>query len=260
MRVMDLISSAPEDPVPRSGADRSATMVARVLSVSKDGTRVTVALFGSDPITLPATASVWTGISTCHVLMDPWTGRPAHVIGPATKPADELSPPLTPPPNRPVLRSRTGRVALPEVLRTYWAGKGWQVWNTARYGGATDLYQGEATTGGALRGLAEYGQQIVALGATRVVRAVLTVTGNGAVPGRWTLTLQCADPAETGPAASGPTVSGTVEGTRTTELDITALGPGLLSGRGIATVGAAYGAVSGRGQSMSISLDYEVSA
>lgn len=260
MRVMDLISSAPLDPAPRSGADRSATMVASVLSVSKDGTQVTVSLFGSDPITLPATASVWTGISTCHVLMDPWTGRPAHVIGPATKPADEISPPLTPPVNEPVTRTRTGTVVIPEALRTHWAGRGWEVWNVARYGGPTDLYQGEATMGGALRGLAEYGEQIVALGAARIVRAVLTITGNGATPGQWDITVQCADPAETGPDASGPTVSGTVEGTRTTELDITALGPGLLSGKGIATVGTDYGAVSGKGESMSLSVDYEVSA
>ena len=94
--ILDLLSSAPADEGPRPGSDRAMIAVARVLDVANGGTTVTVSLLGSAGITLPATASTWTGVETAYVLLDPDTGRPIHVLGPAPAPKTgpmSLSPP-----------------------------------------------------------------------------------------------------------------------------------------------------------------------
>lgn len=94
--VLDLLAAAPADEGPRTGSDRTMVAVARVLDVTAGGTTVTVSLLGSAGITLPATASTWTGVATAHVLLDPDTGRPIHVLGPA--PAPKTSPATFKPP------------------------------------------------------------------------------------------------------------------------------------------------------------------
>ena len=93
--ILDLLSTAPADESPRTGSDRTMVAVARVLDVADGGTTVTVSLLGSAGISLPATASTWTGVATAHVLLDPDTGRPIHVLGPAPAPP---GPAPTPPP------------------------------------------------------------------------------------------------------------------------------------------------------------------
>ena len=103
--ILDLLSSAPADEGPRPGSDRAMIAVARVLDVANGGTTVTVSLLGSAGITLPATASTWTGVETAYVLLDPDTGRPIHVLGPApapkTGPMSFPRPPPTPSPAPP---------------------------------------------------------------------------------------------------------------------------------------------------------------
>ena len=94
--ILDLLSTAPADESPRTGSDRTMVAVARVLDVADGGTTVTVSLLGSAGISLPATASTWTGVATAHVLLDPDTGRPIHVLGPA--PAPKTAPPTKKPP------------------------------------------------------------------------------------------------------------------------------------------------------------------
>ncbi|MDO4243810.1 MAG: hypothetical protein Q4C85_08665 [Actinomyces sp.] len=257
-RVLDLLDTAPRDEPPRSGADRAQVMIAEVTAVSTDGTQVSVSILGADPVQLPATASVWTGVTTAHVLMDPGTGRPVHVLGPATKPLESAS---TAPPTQgedPVTVVRTATVT-PEWSGTWTAGQGWDRLNIGRYGGRTDLYQG-ALAGIPRTGLATYGQRITALAASKITRATLTLTGNGSNRGSWTAIIQCADKTTAGPAPSGTTAGVTITGTATAQVDITALAGGLMAGRGLALVGASYGAVHGTGASMSLALTYEALA
>ena len=99
--ILDLLSTAPADESPRTGSDRTMVAVARVLDVADGGTTVTVSLLGSAGISLPATASTWTGVATAHVLLDPDTGRPIHVLGPAPAPKTGPPPIQTPPPPPP---------------------------------------------------------------------------------------------------------------------------------------------------------------
>ncbi|WP_103061593.1 hypothetical protein [Actinomyces qiguomingii] len=260
MQILDALDAAPADQVPRSGSDRSQVMVATVVGVAEDGRTVTVALLDSGAVTLPATASVWTGVTTAHVLMDTETGRPVHVLGPASPPKTETP---TPPSaeaiaasRQPVTVTRTVTVT-PDWSGTHRAGQGWDQWNTSRYGGRTDLYQGAIGASGTLRGMATYGPAITSLHATAITSATLTLTGNGSNRGTWTATVQAADRTSTGPSPSGSTASVSITGTGTSRLNITALAPRLLAGKGLAMVGSDYGAVGGRGQSMSITLTYQ---
>ena len=252
--ILDLLSTAPADDGPRTGSDRTMVAVARVLDVANGGTTVTVSLLGSAGITLPAPASTWTGVATAHVLLDPDTGRPVHVLGPA--PAPKTAPASFKPPEA---STRTITcTAHPTWTGTYaTTPTGWGRFNAAIVGHPRDLHQGDAGTG-ILTGLATYGQQIPAIGAIKITRAALTATGNAAKPNTWTATLQCATYSDTGPQPTGPQVTGTITGNQTSTIDVTALADGLLAGQGIALVGAVYGGLRGVGSSMVLSLECEV--
>ena len=250
--VLDLLDAAPAGLSQRPGSDRAAVMTGTVTAVSTDGTLVTVRILGSEPIQLPATASVWTGISTASILMDPATGRPVHVLGPAPKPLRTLIDMET----EDLTLPATGTTTItPEWSGTWSSREGWDRWNTNRFGGRSDLYQGQAS-GRTLRGLATYGQRVTALGADTITSASLTVTSNGAVQAAGTVSVQCADWSEGGPVTSGPVVSGTCRPGAPATLDITPLGPGLIAGRGMALVGADYLGALGTGASMAIGLTW----
>ena len=252
-RVLDLLDAAPADSPPRSGADRSQVVIGVVTAVSGGGTVVSVSVLGSQPVALPATASVWSGVRTAHVLMDAVTGRPVHVLGPATAPVLPVT--------QPVAEVTTGATVVrtvtltPEWSGTWRAGQGWDQWNVGRYGGRTDLYQG-VMGAASLMGMATYGARVTSLGATGVTSATVTVTGNGSNSAGWTAVIQTADRTDSGPTPSGATASVGVRGTGTSSVDVTALGPELLRGRGLALVGTDYGALLGTGQSMSLTLTY----
>ena len=89
-RVMDLLSTAPDDLPPRYGSDRSATAIGRVIRLDDGGRTVVVSLFGGPPVQVPATAVNWAGVETAHILIDQDTGRPIHALGPAPKPETPL--------------------------------------------------------------------------------------------------------------------------------------------------------------------------
>ncbi len=255
MEILDLVDASPTDDAPRSGADRGAVMVGAVTDVSQDGTRVSVSVLGSDPVSLPATASVWSGVSTAHVLMDAATGRPVHVLGPATAPVEPVRAQDPAQAGQALTLTRTA-VVVPQWSGTWRQGQGWDQWNTGRYGGRTDLYQG--SWGSSFQGLATYGATVTSLGATALTSAALTLTGNGSNRASWTAVVQAADWSAGGPTPSGPTVTVTVAGAATSTVDVTALAAELLRGRGLALVGGDYGAVGGTGASMSLALTYEV--
>ena len=250
--ILDLLNSTPADEGPRPGSDHAMVAVARVLDVDGGGTTVTVSLLDSAGITLPATVSTWTGVETAYVLLDPSTGRPIHVLGPA--PAPKIAPVSFKPPKA-TTRTVT-RTAYPIWTGTH-APAGWRHFGAAIVGHPRDLNQGDAGTG-TLTGLATYGQQIPAIGATSITRATLTATGNGANPNTWNAVFQCATYTDDGPQATGPQATGTITNNQTSSIDITALADGLLAGHGIALVGAVYGGLRGQGDSMVLSLQCEV--
>lgn len=88
---------------------------------------------------------------------------------------------------------------------TYRAGSGWDRWNVGRWGGARDVYQGNAYGSGDLTGWLGYGSKILDLGADSIDSIVLKVRRNGWIGyGSATLTVQgTASGTQPGGAPSG---------------------------------------------------------
>lgn len=244
-RILDLVSTAPDDLPPRYGSDRSTVAVARVVDLVEGGRQVIVSLYGAPGVQVPATAVDWKGVATAHVLIDPDTGRPVHALGPAPAPEGPL-PQIPQAPTPEPVRRRTALT--PEWAGTH-QGTGW-----ARFNGG-GLWQGPSPQGTRLRGLAMYGQQAPALGPITVRRAVLAMRPASYSP-PWAALLQAATHTSQGPAPTGPTITASM-GSPLVEADITALAPALLAGTGIALVGTSYGGVGVGGDSMAVLLDYE---
>ena len=259
-RILDLLDLDSGDLPPRSGSDRTMIRTATVVRTSQGGRAVTITLLGSGEMTLPATASVWTNVFTAYVLCDPDTGRPVHVLGPAST---EPPPPagddtVSPRPDDPTPRTFQQTIA-PDWTGTYRAGHGWDTWRTHYDGGHTDLYQGSHGGSGLLHGMATYGRRVTALvGDGRVTAAYLTITGAEARTTPWQARLQAGEWHPFGPALSGPTTDpSTVRIGETTTIDITPLAPALVTGTGLVLVGADYGSLHGVGDSMCIHLTWE---
>ena len=246
-RVMDLISTAPDDLPPRYGSDRSPTAIARVVRLVEGGRALVVSLYGGPPLQVSATAVDWTGVETAHVLLAPDTGRPVHALGPAPKPERQL-PEWTPtPPAAPAPRET---VLTPEWVGT-WDGTSW----TRR--GEGGAWQGRTPAGQTLRGLAVFGRQAEALGPITITAATLTLRPHPtAAP--WSAQIAPATYTEAGPALAGATVSAPVPlAAARVEVDVARLAPQLTSpGMGLALVGQAYGGVRAGGDSLSIRLTY----
>lgn len=141
----------------------------------------------------------------------------------------------------------------------------WDRWNTDRFGGATDVYQGDAFGSGTLIGWVGYGDRIANLGALEIVSATLKVKRNG-----WTnlntpvaLTVQ-GSPSGTQPAGS-PSSSGDTATTNAVGLEqwasvaLTAsMREGLRTGsiKGLVAVGSGDSGWYGTGGSMVLDLTY----
>ena len=231
IRVMDLISSTPDDLPPRYGSDRSTTAVARIVDLVEGGRQLIVSLYGGAGVQIPATAVNWEDVQTAHVLLDPDTGRPVHALGPAPSPEGPL--PAVPKMPEPM------PVARHAVLTPQWMGT-WTTGGWSRYGDG-GAWQGINPAGQRLRGLVTYGRQLEALGTITVTRALLTVR-----PAAYS---------ESGPQPTGATQTITVATARE-QVDITDLAKTLTAGAGLALVGAAYGGITKGGASGSLHLDY----
>ena len=186
MDVLDAIArQAGHAPAPRAGMDPSPSVVAVLVSPPDASYIARVSILGSEPISLPTVAGAYTGVTTVHVLMDQQTGRPVMVLGPAGASATETLPPpaAPPPPSAPVTRTVTGRAIMPTVTGTWRAARSaWDRWNRAG-----DVYQSGSGASGPLSGLACYGEQVTALGASTITRAVLTLVSSGnALSASWT--------------------------------------------------------------------------
>ena len=246
-RVMDLISTTPDDLPPRYGSDRSPTAIARVVRLVEGGRALVVSLYGGPPLQVSATAVDWTGVETAHVLLDPDSARPVHALGPAPKPERQL-PEWTPTPQAAPAPRET--VLTPEWVGT-WDGTSW----TRR--GEGGAWQGKTPAGQTLRGLAVFGRQAEALGPITITAATLTLRPHPtAAP--WSAQIAPATYTEAGPALAGATVSAPVPlAASRVEVDVARLAPQLTSpGMGLALVGQAYGGVRAGGDSLSIRLTY----
>lgn len=247
-RVMDLLSTTPDDLPPRYGSDRSPTAIARVVRLVEGGRALVVSLYGGPPLQVSATAVDWTGVETAHVLLDPDTGRPVHALGPAPTPERQL-PEWTPTP--PAAPAQREAVLTPEWVGT-WDGTSW----TRR--GKGGAWQGKTPSGQTLRGLAIFGRQAEALGPiTKIAAATLTLRPHpSAAP--WSAQIAPATYTEAGPALAGATVSAPIPlSAGRVDVDIARLAGQLTApGVGLALVGQAYGGIRAGGDSMSVRLTY----
>ncbi|MDQ1111157.1 hypothetical protein QE418_000605 [Microbacterium testaceum] len=213
-----------------------------------NGTVVTVTVDGKSS-TIPSVAGTYTVGQTAWILLDDW-GVPVIALGPATVPAP---PPVEAPPSAGGSTVTATASIGPQSSGTYRASAGrWDQWNTDRYGGASDIYQGSAYGSGQLRGFAGYGDQIANLGAVSIDEAILTARktadGNSAV-----LTVQgtAAGSRPQGEPSAGPfeaAASGSIGSGGTGQIALPAgLREALRTGaaRGLVAVGSQYGGFGG---------------
>lgn len=256
LRALDLIDAGTTDDSPRQGADRAQVAVGVVTSVTAGGRKVGVSVLGSAPITLPAAPSTWTGVRTALVLIDPGTGRPVYVLGPAPSPSGQI-PHTAPGADYEATRATRTTTITPIWSATHRAGRGWDQWNASRFGGPSDLYQGTSGASGRLQGLALYGDAIPALAAASITSATLTLIGNNPDQTHFGVTVQAATHSPRGPITVSGTLTATITGDQPTQMDISSIAASLMTGAGLALTGTAYGGVLGTGASMSIELIYD---
>lgn len=260
-----IASNRGKAPGPRPGRDRALTTVGYLLTVPDAKGLCTVSVNGSEPIAgVPATPGTYTGVTAVTVLLDP-QGRPVHVLGAAGSLPMVLAP-------APVATTSTASTATAVILPTQ-AGT-WRVPRASwgRWGDAGDVYQGDSGSSGQLWGLACYGDQITALGASSITSAVVTLVQLGTgFSATWAARVQgCASgtlPA-TAPTYTGETATGTMPGASKdgTAVDITltaAMREGIRTGaiRSLGLTGAAYGATYGagrRGNAWALALAYTI--
>ncbi|ERH33745.1 hypothetical protein QU668_03835 [Schaalia sp. HMT-877] len=238
-RILDLVSTTADDLPPRYGSDRALTAVAQVVDLVEGGRQLRVSLYGGAPVQVSAAAATWTGVRTCHVLVDPDTGRPLHALSPA--PAPEGPIPTPPKPEKP------GPVRRRRVVPVEWSG-------THRAG--TWMGVGSAVhQGSGSRGLVSYGRQLEALGPIRV-RAASAVLEAGAWRPPWQAVLQAASYTPAGPAPVGATLTATVSAP-TVIVDVTRIIADVIKTGGIALVGAQRGAAEASGAGLALTIDYD---
>lgn len=248
---------------PRPGALASVYDVARLVSIDAGTQRATVSLRGSEPFELPYLPGVYTGFTTCHVLCDPMDGgRAVLVMGPAGVQPEPEPVPEPPAPG--------GTVTATATILPTWSGtwrvprSAWDRWNASRYGGRSDVYQGDAYGSGLLKGLAVYGDQAANLGAVSITSAVLTVQRNGSgtpaavsVQGSPSGTKPAGAPSSSGAIASSAVLDPGERGSITLPSTIReALRTG--SAKGLALVGSTYAGVFGtsRADGMALRITY----
>lgn len=173
-----------------------ATPTSNSIDVDVDGTTYSV----------PALPASYTVGDTAWLHLDEW-GTPFLCLGPSSTPPPPTSTPTAP--TTPTTAPATATIG-PQSSGTYSVNQGrWDTWNAGRYGGASDIYQGNAYGSGPLVGFAGYGDQIVNLGAISIDEITLsarkTGDGNSAV-----LSVQGSPSGGRpggGPGGSGDTVS-----------------------------------------------------
>ncbi|MBB3158187.1 hypothetical protein FHS07_001883 [Microbacterium proteolyticum] len=213
-----------------------------------DGRTLTVT-FGGPQFVIPSVAGAYEVDDTAWVMLDDW-GRPVIALGPSLEPPPA---PVEPPPDAGGEIVTATTTIGPQTSGTFSVAAGrWDQWNASRYGGASDIYQGNAYGSGQLRGFAGYGDQIRNLGALTIEEAVLTARktadGNSAV-----LMVQgtAAGERPSGQPVAGPfesASSGSIGSGQTGSISLPAgLREALRTGaaRGLVAVGGDYGGFGG---------------
>lgn len=256
--------------VARKGEDQTLRTTARLVSVDSSAYTATISLWGGEPIPgVPCTPATYTGVTAVHVLLT--GGRPVMVTGPATTAANAAAMPQA---RASEVVSVRNRVVSPVWSGTYRVSRSaWDRWNTSTYGGRSDVYQAGSSSSGTLYGFAGYGSQVVALGASKITKASLSLVSNGAgFLSSWTATVQGSEsgtqpPGQ--PTVTGDTFTVTVGGYgkagQVASVDIPSdVSEGFRTGalRGFVLVGADYGGTFGTGHPLGwvFTVDYEVTA
>jgi hypothetical protein len=132
---------------------------------------VTVTWWGAG-VTIPATGTYSAG-QAAEVLMDEWN-QPLYAMAPnvSTNSSGGSNGSSTPTTKYVAAIATIG----PQVSGTYRVEYSrWADWNTSKYGGVYDIYQGDGYGSGPLIGFAGYGNQIVNLAATSIQSITMRV-------------------------------------------------------------------------------------
>lgn len=152
-----------------------------VLTISAVGTgNITVSVpsggvLPGNSVQVPAPAGTYSVGGTAYVLTDEW-GMPSYALCNASDPAPPVVAPK-PPPSAPTTVTATARI-VPTWSGSYRTGFGWNDWNTSRYGGVSDIYQGNEFGSGVMVGLAIYGSAVKNLGAVSIQKITLSAYKN----------------------------------------------------------------------------------
>lgn len=249
----------------RPGSLTDVHGVALLTAIDAGTARATVSFRGSQPFKLPfmGAAADYAAADTVLVLCNPLEGgRAVFVLGPIGQVDDAVSDSV---PDAPASTATATATIVPTWSGTWRVDRAaWDRWNIDRYGGRSDLYQGDDYGSGTLIGLATYGDQIVNLAATSIASAVLTVQRNGS-GGSAAVTVQGA------PHASRPAGAPSPSGTTASSAVLSATGKGSISldsaqrealrtgsAKSLALVGATYAGVFGtsRADGMALVITY----
>lgn len=255
------------DPGARPGADHTMVVTGYLLTPPNYQSLCTVSVQGSAPIHgVPAVPGYWVGVTAARILMQ--DGRPIQVLSPAGQ--LPIGTGIPTPPGEDTISTVTGSRAVAAQTSGTWraARRAWDAW-----GDPTDTYQAGTSTSGPLTGVAMYGDHLVALGASKITAATLSLvqspSGN-ATP--WTAIVQgCSNgalPEDRAPTLSGATALLSMPGSHHAGAAVSVDLPAeMLNGfhagsiRGLGLVGDTYGAVLGpgrQGQAWVLTITYEI--
>lgn len=217
--------------------------------VSGTGTGTVTIGYNGTVYTIPTAAGTYTVGQSAWVSLDNW-GVPVVAIGPSTTAAPGYVPPAPPPTGTVVTATAT--------IGPQWSGtwqgsqSRWNNWNSTRYGGGSNIYQGSYSSSGLLQGFAGYGDQVVNLGALSIVSITMQARKNDTnglsaalvVQGSPSGTQPGGAPSSSGDTASTPTIGpGGWGGLTFTTNMCTAFRTG--AAKGLCAVGSDYGGFGG---------------
>ncbi|MFJ2535850.1 hypothetical protein [Microbacterium maritypicum] len=144
-----------------------------VVKATSGGT-ITVNVRGID-YAIAAPVGTFSVGQSAWVMLDNW-GVPVIAIGPSTTAAAGGGGPTAPGIGGTVVATAT---IGPQVSGTWQSSTSrWGNWNGSRYGGPTNIYQGNQYGSGPLTGFAGYGDQVANLGAVSIDEIILTARKN----------------------------------------------------------------------------------
>jgi len=180
-----------------------------LVEINELGNRAIVSIDGAPRVPMMAVSTgIYVEGEIVNVLRNPFGGGDQYMcLGPAGGDTADL-------PTAPEVGATTAPTTV--TLRPEWTGT-WDAdsgrydnWNVSRteYGGRSTLYQGDRFGSGPLTGLATYGNQIVALGASEITAMLVTLRGAGLALDLYPAVKVQA--ATNGAASSAPSSAGTV--------------------------------------------------